>query len=170
MNQHRNTSGATIPRRRVPRDSDATMLPRLLLLLAPTASALSAEPSAGLAVPQLRWVDAAPLVANSGWDYGWNHSVKRCDRPGWHGGVDPCTGPYARLPLAAKTGEWCDPPCPVRSQVWGEGQNGAVSSSHHNAYTLPLLHAPALLLVTVLVAACWRACLTSDTLGWEWHH
>ena len=55
----------------------------------------------------LGWVDGAAFVQNS----GWNASVHR--------------SPYARLPLAAKTGEWCSPPCPVRAPVWGEGQNGA---------------------------------------------
>ena len=124
------------------------MLPTLLLLLAlgSAAGALTAESPAKPTVPLLRWVDAAALVANSGWDYGWDSSVKRCDGPGWHGG-EPCTGPYARLPLAAKTGEWCDPPCPVRSQVWGEGQNGAVSLSHD--CTLPLLDAAVPLLACV---------------------
>lgn len=94
-------------------------LMRLPLLL-PTVLA-AAESS--ITAPELRWTDAAAMVANSGWDYGWN-SAARC------ASGDPCTGPYARLPLAAKTGEWCDPPCPVRSQVWAEGQNGAVSQPH----------------------------------------
>ena len=62
----------------------------------------SANPPADLS-----WTDADSLVQNS----GWNDSVAR--------------SPFARLPLAAKSGEWCDPPCPVRDIVWGEGQNGA---------------------------------------------
>ena len=94
-------------------------LPLPLLLLLPTVLAAAVSSTT---VPELRWTDAAAMLANSGWDYGWNSSAARCTTV-----VDPCTGPYARLPLAAKTGEWCDPPCPVRSQVWGEGQNGAVS-------------------------------------------
>eukprot|EP00040_Diaphanoeca_grandis_P020150 m.107095 g.107095 ORF g.107095 m.107095 type:complete len:858 (-) comp27770_c0_seq2:220-2793(-) len=54
------------------------------------------------------WTDAKEFVQNS----GFNSSVAK-------------QSPYARLPLAAKTGSWCDPPCPVRSDVWAEGQNGA---------------------------------------------
>ena len=67
------------------------------------------EPAPASANPpaNLSWTDAASLVQNS----GWNSSVART--------------PFARLPLAAKSGEWCDPPCPVRDIVWGEGQNGA---------------------------------------------
>jgi hypothetical protein len=54
----------------------------------------------------LMWTDASSFVQNS----GFNASV---------------ISPYARLPLAAKNGSWCNPPCPVRDEVWEEGQNGA---------------------------------------------
>ena len=61
----------------------------------------------GAKPPNLVWTDAAAFVQNS----GFNSSVARF--------------PYARLPTAAKLGSWCDPPCPVRDIVWGEGRNGA---------------------------------------------
>ena len=58
--------------------------------------------------PLLTWYDAAPLVRNS----GFNSSVAK-------------DSPFARLPLAGKTGAWCDPPCPVRDAVWKAGERGA---------------------------------------------
>ena len=98
----------------------AKLLPLLLLLpcavhvLAHTStdhggSAASATATAASALAAaLAWTDGKALVQNS----GWNASVPRL--------------PYARLPLAAKTGEWCSPhPCPVRAPVLGEGMNGA---------------------------------------------
>eukprot|EP01047_Picozoa_sp_COSAG01_P115884 COSAG01_NODE_44550_length_417_cov_436.842767_1_plen_82_part_10 len=62
---------------------------------------------AAAALSPLVWTDGEALLQNS----GWNSSVVR--------------SPYARLPHAARSGEWCSPPCPVRAPVWGEGQNGA---------------------------------------------
>jgi hypothetical protein len=50
------------------------------------------------APPSMQWMDAATLVENT----GMAPSVSRL--------------PYGRLPNAAKTGELCSPPCPVRDQ------------------------------------------------------
>jgi len=50
------------------------------------------------APPSMQWMDAATLVENT----GMAPSVPRL--------------PYGRLPNAAKTGELCSPPCPVRDQ------------------------------------------------------
>ena len=54
----------------------------------------------------IAWTDASSFLQNS----GWNSSVPRST--------------YARLPLAAETGDWCTPLCPARPDVWSEGQNG----------------------------------------------
>lgn len=61
----------------------------------------------GAHAPSLVWTDAAPLVQNTG-------MPDTTARP-----------PFGRLPWAAKNGSLCDPPCPVRDEVWGEGRNGA---------------------------------------------
>jgi hypothetical protein len=97
------------------------MLAAIVLPVLGSSSPSAAATAAPL--PTLHWTDAAAFVQNT----GWNSSVARCSpvSPGTDKHGSPCAGPYARLPLAAKTGEWCSPPCPVRSIVWGEGQNGA---------------------------------------------
>ena len=46
----------------------------------------------------LHWVDAAMLVQNTG-------MAMSVPRP-----------PFGRLPNAAKSGDFCDPPCPVRDE------------------------------------------------------
>ena len=76
----------------------------------PISHALVLAPLLVAATPlaELQWTDAAAFVRNS----GLNSSVAK-------------ESPFARLPLAAKSGAWCTPACPVRSSVWGEGQNGA---------------------------------------------
>ena len=79
---------------------------RVLFLLPPLAHT-STNRNTALEATKLTWTDGKAFVQNS----GWNTSVDRL--------------PYARLPLAAKSGEWCSPPCPVRTPVWREGQNGA---------------------------------------------
>ena len=56
----------------------------------------------------LKWYNGVGLIRNR----GFNTSVE-------------FDSPYHRLPSAAKTGAWCNPPCPVRENVWAEGQNGA---------------------------------------------
>ena len=85
-----------------------------MLVTAITAAltrAVFSDVSVAAPAPPLVWTDCAPLVQN----VGFNRS-------------DPLVAfgsAYARLPLAAHSGAWCDPPCPVRDNVWGEGQNGA---------------------------------------------
>ena len=76
----------------------------------PISHALVLAPLLVAATPlaELQWTDAAAFVRNS----GLNSSVAK-------------ESPFARLPLAAKSGAWCTPACPVRSSVWVEGQNGA---------------------------------------------
>ena len=106
----------------------------------------------------LTWTDGAAMVQNS----GWNASVAR--------------SPYARLPLAASSGGWCSPPCPVRAPVWKEGQNGA------GLYLAFKTDAPSVVLNATLISQaaeatnCGVACNTgvdmyaydNRTSAWRW--
>jgi hypothetical protein len=114
--------------------------------------------TAAAAPSPLVWTDGEALLQNS----GWNSSVAR--------------SPYSRLPHAARSGEWCSPPCPVRAPVWGEGQNGA------GLFLAFKTNAPAIALNATLISEakegvnCGVACNTgvdmyaydTNTTSWRW--